>query len=195
MGSKFSAGPTNGRLRWNRSDQQDARAFGSGWLPCPAGVALRNAQDLWILPCPLLVEPGLQERLGESELPHDALVRDAALLQELLNLLLGIIPGQSAPIAAFQVLERAFAVQLWDRERGLLVHKAWGNEIFARHTRILLNRSNRVDVGTAQNSRQILPKWAPDSSYRNASAISASPKLRSITGGHLGQLKPLKPTG
>src|SRR4051812_18030932 len=130
----------------------------------------------------LLVEPGVEEGLGKGQLPHDALVRDAPLLQELLNLLLGIVPGESLLIAASQVLERALAVQLGDSERGLLVYETLGNEIFARHGRGLLSRSNGIWVRTAQNSRQILPKWAPDSSYRKASAISANPKLRSITG-------------
>ena len=98
----------------------------------------------------------MQERLGECELPHDALVRDTALVQEFLNLLLGVIPGQSVPVAAFQVPERAFAVQLRDGERGLLVDEALGNEVLACHGRILLNQSNRVDAGTAHNSGQIL---------------------------------------
>ena len=74
----------------------------------------------------------MQERLGECELPHDALVRDTALVQEFLNLLLGVIPGQSVPVAAFQVPERALAVQLGDSERCLLVQTRLSNEIFAR---------------------------------------------------------------
>jgi hypothetical protein len=48
------------------------------------------------------------------------------------------------PIAAFQVLERAFAVQLGHSERGLLVHETLGNKIFARHGRSLPSRSNGV---------------------------------------------------
>lgn len=129
-----------------------------------------------------LIEPGLQEQLGKRQLPHDALVRHAALVQELLNLLLGIAPGQPVPIAAFQVLEHALAVQLGNSERSLLVDETLGQEIFARHGKSLLRRSSGICAKTVQNSRPIFPKWAPDSSYRKASAISAKPKLWSITG-------------
>src|SRR5712691_444248 len=84
-----------------------------------------------------LIEPGLEQGLGEFQLPDDAFARDALLLQAILNLLLRISPGQALLIAARQVFQRALAIELGDCEGRLLIHEDSGNQVFARHGRLL----------------------------------------------------------
>ncbi|WP_457091465.1 hypothetical protein [Microvirga sp. P5_D2] len=47
------------------------------------------------------IQPRLKKRLGKLQLPHNALMGNASLLQKGLDLLLGIVPRQPLLIAAF----------------------------------------------------------------------------------------------
>ena len=79
------------------------------------------------------IQPRLKKRLGKLQLPHNALVGNASLLQKDLDLLLGIFPRQPLLIAALQVLQGSLAVQLRNRERRPLIQKALRDQILARH--------------------------------------------------------------
>jgi hypothetical protein len=91
-----------------------------------------------------LIEPGLEQGLGELQLPDDAFARDAFLLQAILNLLLRIGPGQALAVAARQVLQRALAIELGHCEGRLFIHEDPGNQIFARHEWLLRAQFGRV---------------------------------------------------
>jgi len=79
------------------------------------------------------IQPRLKKRLGELQLPHNALMGNASLLQKRLDLLLGILPRQPLLIAALQILKGPLTVQLRNRERRPLVHKALYDQILACH--------------------------------------------------------------
>jgi hypothetical protein len=55
------------------------------------------------------------------------------LLKKGFDLLLGIFPRQPLLITALQVLQGSLAVQLRNRKRRLLIHKALSNQILTRH--------------------------------------------------------------
>jgi hypothetical protein len=79
------------------------------------------------------IQPRLKKRLGKLQLPHNTLMGHTPLLQEGLDLLLGIFPRQSLLIAAFQILKGSLTVKLRNRERRLLIDKTLCGQILACH--------------------------------------------------------------